>query len=170
MKLAEYILTQLEFKNWSNKIGFEALMKIDPDELIKNRKTKFKNILGTLNHIYVVEDIFKSHLTGQSHNYIGLNTSRYPNLSELIFRQSHMDEWYYNYALQLTDKTLHEIIQFKFQDGTDGEMSKLQILTHIVTHDTFHKGFVNEMVYKIPSKMPNNDYPVFVRDALNKAS
>lgn len=170
MKLTEYILSQLEFKNWSNKIGFEALMKFDPDEIIKNRKTKFKNILGTLNHIYVVEDIFKSHLSEQSHNYIGLNTRHYPSLVELISKQSQMDEWYYNYALQLTDKTLYENIHFKFQDGKDGEMTKLQILTHIVTHDTFHKGFVNEMVYKIPSNMPNNDYPVFVRDIMNKES
>lgn len=170
MQLTEYILGQVEFKNWSNKIGFEKLVKFDPDELIKNRNTKFKNILGTLNHINVVEDIFKSHLTGQSHNYTSLNTKRHPSLAELISKQNQMDEWYYNYALQLTDKTLHENIHFKFQDGTDGEMSKLQILTHIITHDTFHKGFVNEMVYKIPSNMPNNDYPVFVRDILNKAS
>ena len=139
---------------------------MDPTELVKSRKTKFKNILGTLNHIYVVEDIFKSHLTACPHNYTGLNTSRYPDLETLIAKQNEMDEWYYNYAAKLTEQNLHDTVCFKFIDGGDGEMSRLEVLTHIVTHDTFHKGFVNEMVYKIPDNMPNNDYPVFVRDVV----
>jgi len=168
MKISLYIQNQIRFKNWSNELGFTALQKLPTEELTKHRQTTFKNILGTLNHIYVVEDIFKAHLKGQKHSYKRLSASIIPTLDEIMTQQRIMDQWYLDYARSLSEDQLHEKVSFQFQDGTDGLMSRLEILTHIVTHDTFHKGFVNEMVYKVPTNMPNNDYPVFVREVLNK--
>lgn len=168
MKISLYIQNQIRFKNWSNELGFTALQNLPTEELTKHRQTTFKNILGTLNHIYVVEDIFKAHLKGQKHSYKRLSAPIIPTLDEIMTQQRIMDQWYLDYARSLSEDQLHEKVSFQFQDGTDGLMSRLEILTHIVTHDTFHKGFVNEMVYKVPTNMPNNDYPVFVREVLNK--
>jgi uncharacterized damage-inducible protein DinB len=49
-----------------------------------------------------------------------------------------------------------------------GKMSREDIILHIVNHATYHRGFVSDLMYQIPVKMPSNDYPVFLRDVWNK--
>ena len=56
------LLKLVNYKSWANEVTFSALSKISDVELFKPRDTNFKNIPSTLNHAYVVDDIFKSHL------------------------------------------------------------------------------------------------------------
>ena len=46
----------LQYKEWADRIAFEAVMSIPEEEAIKS-----------LNHVYVIDDIFRHHLTGRMH-------------------------------------------------------------------------------------------------------
>ena len=43
-------------------------------------------------------------------------------------------------------------------------MTRAEILLHIVNHTTYHRGFVAEMIYRVPAPAPTTDLPVFLRD------
>ena len=85
------------YKLWANKITFSAVKELPESEVIKERKTNFKNMLSTLNHVYVIDSIFKAHLTGSPHGYTARNTDSYPQLEELYERQKKIDQWYVEY-------------------------------------------------------------------------
>ena len=57
----------------------------------------------TLNHVYVVDDIFKANLCNESHGYTSRNTTECPKLNELWVEQKKMDRWYLDYITGLKE-------------------------------------------------------------------
>ncbi len=159
------ILSMLtHYKAWADELTYSAVAALRYDEIIKIRETNFKTILHTLNHVYVVDDIFKAHLTGKTHKYTARNTKNSPTLDELTRATKTMDDWYINLASSLTEPALSEVIEFEFVGGGNGKMSRAEIIIHVVNHATYHRGFVSDMMYQIPKQIPANDLPVFLRD------
>jgi uncharacterized damage-inducible protein DinB len=54
-----------QYKSWADKMMFESVAALPPGEAERERKTLFKTIIGTLNHIYVVDLIWQAHLEGR---------------------------------------------------------------------------------------------------------
>ena len=44
-----------QYKAWADKVMFDGVAALPPGEAEKERKTLFKSIIGTLNHMYVVD-------------------------------------------------------------------------------------------------------------------
>ena len=157
----------IAYKAWANQLTFSTALGLSPKEVLKQRPTRFKSIVNTLNHVYVVDDIFKAHLTNQQHGYSDRNTVDHPSLTDLWDIQKAMDAWYISYTASLSNASLCEVVPFVFVDGGKGSMTRLEILQHIVNHGTYHRGFVGDMFYQIPVTAPANDLPVFIREKQN---
>lgn len=157
------------YKAWSNEMTFQSLAILPEEELLKERKTNFKTILHTVNHIYVVDDIFKAHLEGIAHGYAARNTDTVPSLSAMREAITAMDQWYIDLSDRLSNAELSAVLEFEFVGGGQGAMSREQIILHIVNHGTYHRGFVSDMLYQVPAKPLTNDLPVFLRDVWNVA-
>lgn len=156
------MLTQ--YKAWANQITYETVMNLPPGDALRQRPTRFGNIVHTLNHIYVIDDIFRSHLRGETHSYTARNTEQTPGIDKLWLSVQRMDEWYVDYTEDLSDIQLDTVVEFEFVGGGRGAMTREQILLHIVNHGTYHRGFVGDMLYQIPFPSPANDLPVFLRN------
>ncbi len=157
------LLKLLGYKSWANKLTLSSLSGLPNTELCKKRATNFGNIPSTLNHVYVVDDIFKAHLLGESHGYTSRN-SDCPSLSTLAAQQYAIDQWYIDFVNSLKPEQLSQVIRFEFVGGGEGSMSISDIIFHIVNHGTYHRGFVSDMMYQIPLAPPANDLPVYLRD------
>lgn len=83
MSLHKNILTLVKYKSWANQITFESLIALPQEEILKNRKTRFKNMAHTLNHVYIIDLVFKAHLQGLKHGYKSRNTENYPEIKNL---------------------------------------------------------------------------------------
>ncbi|MEP3299251.1 MAG: DinB family protein [Pseudoruegeria sp.] len=154
----------LRYKAWADEITFGALLNLPDHEVNKVRQTNFSTMTQTLNHVWVVDDIFRHHLTGQPHNYTARNTSDTPPLRDLFEKQRDMNQWYLDLANELDSEELADTIHFSFVRGGEGKMTREQIFLHLVNHATYHRGFVNDMMYQVPAKPPANDLPVFLRE------
>ena len=104
MKLSETIKILTKYKAWANELTFSAVHDLPDGEATKNRQTRFGNMVHTLNHVYVIDDIFKAHIIGNTHNYTARNTESHPPLEDLWELQKVMDKWYVDYAEKLSDK------------------------------------------------------------------
>lgn len=153
----------MEYKIWADSITYDSVLKLPKHELLKVRDTNFKTIAHTLNHIFVVEDIFKAHLTGEKHDYTARNTVDVPEINQLWSMEQNMNDWYMNLIKSSSANALSEVINFEFVGGGEGSMSREEIILHIVNHATYHRGFVSDLMYQIPARMPANDLPVFLR-------
>lgn len=158
------VLKLVKYKSWVNNITFSAISDISEFEISKKRDTNYNDILSTLNHIYVIDDIFKSHLLNQTHAYTSRNTKKCPDFQNLWNQQKLIDQWYIDFISTLNKKELNKIVSFEFVGGGLGRMSIIEIIFHIVNHGTYHRGFVSDMMYQIPSIPPQNDYTIYIRD------
>lgn len=168
VKINSTLYMLMRYKIWADELTYNSVISLPENEITKQRDTNFKSIIQTLNHIYVVEDIFKSHLTGLSHQYTERNTSEAPNINDLWQSVQYMNEWYLNLVETSPLEELSNVIEFEFVGGGQGKMSIEEIILHIVNHATYHRGFVSNLMYQIPARMPANDLPVFLRDIYNK--
>ncbi|MFT5420531.1 MAG: putative damage-inducible protein DinB [Candidatus Endobugula sp.] len=167
-KMAMSLLSTLhmltEYKAWANKISYASLLPLPKEQLYKQRQTHFIHIVSTLNHVYVVDDIFKAHLSNATHHYHSRNTYVCPSIEDLYAQQQVMDAWYIAYVQALSEDSVEQLIDFEFVDGGQGRMSKSEIILHVTNHGTYHRGFVSDMMYQIPCVPPANDLTVFLRD------
>jgi uncharacterized damage-inducible protein DinB len=153
------------YKAWADDITFAAVTALPEGEAMRARPTRFGNMVHTLNHVYVIDDIFRAHLEGRPHGYTSRNTEHPPPLSDLWQAVQAMDRWYITYADGLTSQALGEIVPFEFVGGGNGQMTREEIILHVVNHGTYHRGFVGDMLYQVPAAPPANDLPVFLRAA-----
>ncbi|RQQ42354.1 DinB family protein [Burkholderia stagnalis] len=154
----------VRYKSWANALTFRTVMELPEGEALRPRPTRFGNMVHTLNHVYVVDDIFRHHLQGKKHGYTARNTDHAPAVEDLWKAVQEMDRWYTDLVDSWSDEDLAKVVHFEFVGGGRGAMTREQIVLHVVNHGTYHRGFVGDMMYQVPFTPPSNDLPVFIRD------
>lgn len=152
------------YNAWADHRVFDAVANLPEGEATRARQSLFKNIVHTLNHIYIIDLIFQAHLEGRAHGFTARNTPDHPPLDELRRAQSALDEWYIAWCDGITDAALTEKVTFTFVDGGPGAMTRSEMLLHVVNHTSYHRGFIADLFYQIPVRPPVTDLPVFLRD------
>ncbi|MFZ6743349.1 DinB family protein [Undibacterium sp. JH2W] len=166
MTMLSNIRMLTHYKAWADDKFFSMLSTLPEEEVLRPRLTRFGNMLHTLNHVYVIDDVFRAHLLGQKHEYQDRNTATTPPLHELWNASKKMNEWYRNFTKDLTENDLERVIHFNFIGGGEGVMSCQEMLLHVVNHATYHRGFVGDMMYQAKVMPQSTDLTVFVRDVL----
>jgi uncharacterized damage-inducible protein DinB len=154
----------LRYRAWADQLTYRAVAALPEGASTAPRATIFGNMLRTLTHSWVVDDIFQAHLQGRAHGYTSRNTPEPLSFDDLWARQQAMNAWYLDYATSLTPEQAAEVVDFQFIGGGEGRMSREDIVLHVVNHATYHRGFVADMFYQVPVKPPATDLPVFLRD------
>lgn len=154
----------VRYKGWANSLTFNNVMELPEGEALRQRSTRFGNMVHTLNHVYVVDDIFRHHLQGKKHSYTARNTEQTPAVGDLWTAVQEMDRWYIGLVDTWSNEDLSEVVHFEFVGGGEGAMTREKIVLHIVNRGTYHRGFVGDLMYQVPFTPPSNDLPVFIRD------
>lgn len=155
------------YKQWSNRVMFDALAKLPEEEVLKPRPSLFKNMVHTLNHNYVIDRIWQAHLEGRKHGYEARNTKDHPPLAELARLQDDIDGWYVGWAGRQSDDSLAETVHYTLIGGNEGAMTRGEILMHLAMHANYHRGFVSDMIYGVPGQRPPTmDLPVYMREGV----
>ena len=153
------------YKAWANSLIYAAVSELPAEEALRERKTRYRNIVHTLNHVHVIDAVFKAHMLGLEHGYRARNTPDHPPLPELWQSVRALDAWYVAHADTLSAKELEHPIAFSFIGGGSGRMTRAEMIVHVVNHGTYHRGLVADMMYQAGVTPPTTDLPVFLRDA-----
>jgi uncharacterized damage-inducible protein DinB len=151
------------YNAWANRQMFEAVAALPEGEAVKPRTSLFSNMVHTLNHNYVIDRIRQAHLEGRSHGYEARNTKDHPPLDELWRLQREVDGWYVAWSDGQSDASMEEAVKFTLIGGNAGEMSRGEVLLHILGHRHYHRGFVCDMMFEVPARPPLMDLPVYLR-------
>ncbi|MRV75990.1 damage-inducible protein DinB [Duganella sp. FT92W] len=136
-------------KAWANNELFDVLATVTAE-------AELHTAIRTLNHIYVVDRIFRAHLLGEPHGYEATNTKATPTLAELRAAVAETDAWYQRYVAGLSDAALAEQLRFRFTDGDAGTMSREEVLMHVITHGGYHRGNVGQVLKNISVAPPRD--------------
>jgi uncharacterized damage-inducible protein DinB len=152
------------YNAWANRAMFEAVAALPDGEATRPRPTLFRNMVHTLNHNYVIGLIWQAHLAGREHGFAARNTPEHPPLEDLSRSQQLLDAWYIAQADSLPEEALAERLSFTLIGGNRGEMTRAEMLLHVVNHCTYHRGFVADLFYQVPARPPLTDLPVYLRE------
>ncbi len=153
------------YNRWANRVIFEAVAALPEGEPAKERASQSRNMLHTLNHNYIIDDLWRTQLQGGGHRYTALNTPGHPPLEELWRKQQEIDAWYVAWADRMSNETLAEEMPFVTIGGIRGAMSRGWAMLQVVNHTSYHRGFVADLFYQVPARPPTTDLPVYLRDA-----
>jgi uncharacterized damage-inducible protein DinB len=154
----------VKYRAWADRLTFDAVAALPPGEAAKERPTLFKNMIGTLNHNYLVDLIWQAHLEGRDHGFNARNLMLHPDLDELRKAQSAVNRWYIEWSEAQSENALDETVCFAFISGERGAMTRGEILLHVVNHATYHRGWIADMFFQVPAKNPTTDLPVFLTE------
>jgi uncharacterized damage-inducible protein DinB len=140
---ASSLLTSLyEQKASINRELFAEMAKVDGQAHPERRHLAIR----ILNHIHMVDQIFAAHLRGEPHGFTGTNTEATPTLDELLVSVERVDGWYLGHVRGLRPEQFDEVITFRFTDGDAGRMSREEILAHVISHGSYHRGAVGMLM------------------------
>lgn len=146
------------YKVWANDELFAALATVD----VQKHPAETHTAMRILNHVYVVDCIFKAHLTGSAHDYAATNTQETPSLRDLAAAVKETDAWLMAYVNTLPEAFLQEQVRFVFTDGDGGMMSREEILLHVATHGGYHRGAAGQAMRSAAVAPPRDLYTRFL--------
>ena len=155
---AALLQSLVRHKAWANEELFAELDKVDAAAHPAARHAAIR----LLNHIFVVDRIFAAHLLGRDHGYSATNTSETPALEALQGAVFESDLWYVEHVGTLAPQQLAEPIAFVFTDGQRGRMSREEMLAHVITHGSYHRGAVGRILSEASLTPPRDTLTTYL--------
>lgn len=150
------------YKAWANQLLFDSVAALPPEEVVKQRNTLCKTLVGTLNHNYVIDLVWQAHMQRREHGFTARDAIVHPELNDLWKAQRTLDEWFIAWSDRQTEESLDESIEFSFISGDRSVMTAGEMFVHLVNHASYHRGWIAQLFWEIPVKPPVTDLPVFL--------
>lgn len=152
------LVNAFKYKQWANQemvnFGLKQIDKLSP-----NDATFFIRIL---NHTAVVDSLFISRIKGVSEYFSADNTLETPSLTELSQFMSENDAWLVDYCTFATSQELAREIVFQFTDGEVGRLTVEEILLHLLTHGSNHRGMASRVLLENGLERPKDTFTRFL--------
>lgn len=161
MMTKETCVTLARYGDWADRVLFEAMAGLPEGAVHRTRRTLFNSMIGTLNHNFQVDLIWRAHLLGEKHGFSTRRDMLHPDFAVLIREQSAINRWYIEWAGAQTPESLDERLKFDFVSGRAGEMTRGGMFLHIVNHKTYHRGWVSQMFFDEGLNPPETDLCMF---------
>jgi uncharacterized damage-inducible protein DinB len=145
-------LNLVRFKQWADEGLYEAISR-EFDQLDQENSTILRRILD---HILVVDLIFRSHLRGVPGDFTAPRSDELPDLRTLTKIAAEVDEWYVSHVASLSREDFDRPLEFRFTSGKQARMTAGEIIQHVALHGTYHRGQAGAILQK-SGIMPNDD-------------
>jgi uncharacterized damage-inducible protein DinB len=154
MQATNVYLKAFKYKAWANaellSYGERQLHLLSDDD-----STFFARIL---NHTTVVDSLFISRISGSPELYIADNTPETPSLSELKELMHQNDAWLVDFTEEVSKNELNRQVYFQFTDGEQGQLSVEEILLHLLTHGSNHRGMAARVLASNGLERPKDTF------------
>jgi uncharacterized damage-inducible protein DinB len=148
------------YKAWANAELFALLAGLP-----EPHGDEVHTCIRTLNHIYVVDRLFRARLGGEPSAFEATNTQATPSLRQLREDVESTDAWYQHYVAGVSEAALSTVVDFTFTDGDAGRMSTEEILLHVLTHGAYHRGNVGQVLKSLSVQPPRDLYTKFLHQS-----
>ena len=138
-----------EFSSWANERVLRACATLEPAALTENRNAFFRSILGTLNHILLVDLLYRERLEGHyPSRFKALDETVAPTLDALASAQRESDRYYLAFTRDLAAEQLDTPLAFRtlLDEPERWEVSYGVYFSNLFQHQVHHRGQVHNML------------------------
>ncbi|MEX2643397.1 MAG: DinB family protein [Acetobacterales bacterium] len=144
------LLSQLEtlslYNRLANETLYDACATLPREELAAPKLTFFGTIIGTLNHILVVDRIWLDRFTGTENEHPPLDTILYGDFEKLREARLEEDSRIQEFVESLNIAFLASRFQFRDHTGQYRQDNADLLVLHFFNHQTHHRGQVHAML------------------------
>lgn len=151
-------INSFKYKQWADLRTLESVDHIDVSS------SSFAFICQQLNHMIIVDELFRTRLENISEPHSSTNTKVVPPFADLKVRLINSCEWFLNYINSLEPTDYQKQISFDFADGKKGTMSISEILFHVVNHGSYHRGSIARALDLAGVAHPPDGYGIFIHE------
>lgn len=146
------------YKRWADGELLDAIATLDAQQYGEAHHT----CLRIFNHIHVVDAIFQANLLEKRHGFTATNTPETPTLTALRSAVTKLDNWLVDYVASLSTQEGATPLSFRFVDGDKGQMSRDEMLLHLVTHGGYHRGAIGRILVQCGITPPRDTLTTFL--------
>jgi uncharacterized damage-inducible protein DinB len=144
-----HFLRLLAYNVWANNIVFEALKSQDGNP----------EMWGKFSHLLLAEKVWQSRLNGVAYTGQGI----FDLVAEAeIFQLMQNNEWGWREIIQ-ADSDFGKKISYKLLNGSEGNSTLSDILTHIFNHGTYHRAQIATLMRQHGLQPQATDFIAFTR-------
>jgi uncharacterized damage-inducible protein DinB len=147
-----------DYKRWADERTLRAIESINKDEF----PDSYAFALQQINHMVIVEELFRSRLTNNSPPHTSTNTDIVPGFEDLENRLRESTDWFVSYVSELENG--EEQIAFVFADGKRGMLNVEKILFHILNHGSYHRGNIAHALDLASVPHPIDGYGIYIHE------
>lgn len=155
--------TLAQFNAWANSRLHAICATLPHDQIVADRGAFFGSILGTLNHILLVDILYRERLEGVPSAFKSLDETLHDNLPSLSSQQVEEDQRWLALTAEIDPTSLDETIGFwTLMDEPDRwEVPKHIYFTNLCQHQAHHRGHVHNMISQAGVEPPPIGYIEF---------
>ena len=138
-----------DFSAWANARLHAAAATLPAEAVAEDRGAFFDSILGTLNHILLVDLLYRERLEGVAPGRFGaLNEILHADLGALTEAQRASDAWYREYTAGLDEAALEQPVGFTtlLEEAEYWEVSHATYFSNLFQHQVHHRGQAHNML------------------------
>jgi uncharacterized damage-inducible protein DinB len=150
-----------EYKKWANS----ELLMFGERQLSQLSESDATFFIRILNHTMVVDSLFISRILGEPEQYTADNTVETPTLPELHQRMEQNDSWLVHFAKSSSPDELKRNISFQFIDGDFGQLTIEEILLHLLTHGSNHRGMASRVLASNNLERPRDTFTRYLHES-----
>ena len=152
------------FNEWANERIYDTCAKLSDEDYKKDRRAFFGSIHNTLNHLLVVDRLWRGRIENIDAGIRGLDDIPYDDLSGLRGARRAEDRAIIALVDGLDETGLDEPVSYRKMDGQPGNLPLGVILITVFNHQTHHRGQVHNMLSQAGVKPPALDIIKFTPD------
>ncbi|HFG1948211.1 TPA: DinB family protein, partial [Vibrio cholerae] len=96
--------------------------------------------------------------------YSGDNTVETPSLSELRRTINEHDSWLVDFTQSVSADELKRNVTFRFIDGGFGQLTVKEILLHLLTHGSNHRGMASRVLAENGLERPKDTFTRYLHE------
>lgn len=140
------------YKRWADS----GLYEVATDNLHRLDAPDTTILLRLLDHIHVVDQVFRHHLLGTPHGFHAAQSEQLPDLQALGKHTKEINDWYVDYVGKLSPQGFDHLVDFTFTNGSPARMRRGEMILHVCLHGTYHRGNAGILLQK-NGIAPNDD-------------
>jgi uncharacterized damage-inducible protein DinB len=149
------------FNGWANTRLYESCARLSDVDYKRDRKAFFGSIHNTLNHVLVVDRLFRGRIEGWKPEIKALDQILHGDFDALRAARVAEDTAIVRMVDGLDPKRLAQPLKYAFMDGTPAQTQLDVVLVTMFNHQTHHRGQVHAMLTQAgikPAPMDIIDY------------
>lgn len=150
--ISEVYSRLVRYKQWADG-GLNDVIAANLDRLDAESASI---VVRVLDHIHVVDTIFRQHLLGLPHEFAAPRSAELPTFEELASSMRELDDWYVSHVEALPAADLDQPVDFVYTNGSPARMRRGEMILHVCLHGTYHRGNAGILLQK-NGITPNGD-------------